>query len=115
MLAGQSVDLVCRVAGDPTPRVFWSRQNGRMPVGRINVLSDKTLRIEQVQPEDQGSYVCEAENPVGNVTAAATITVHCKSAQDRGTCWADNGRLGTCPQTWALRNDSKRRSPNLIL
>ena len=50
-----------------------------MPVGRINVLPDKTLRIEQVQPQDQGSYVCEAENPVGNVTAAATVTVHCES------------------------------------
>ena len=79
VLAGQSVDLACRVGGDPTPSVYWSRQNGRMPVGRIDLLPDKTLRIEQVQPQDEGRYVCEAENPVGNVTASATITVQCES------------------------------------
>ncbi|XP_043224573.1 roundabout homolog 2-like [Amphibalanus amphitrite] len=83
VLAGESVDLVCRVAGDPTPAVYWSRQNGRMPVGRIDLLPDKTLRIENVQPQDEGLYVCEAENPVGNVTASATVTVHSPPSFER--------------------------------
>lgn len=76
MLEGESVDLRCVVAGDPPPALYWRRQNARMPVGRVDILADKTLRIEQLRPEDQGVYVCEADNAVGSVSASATVTVH---------------------------------------
>ena len=78
VLVGDLVDLACQVAGDPPPSVYWSRHNDRMPVGRINVLTDKTLRIEPVRAQDEGTYVCEADNVVGSVTASATVTVHCE-------------------------------------
>ncbi|KAF0297409.1 Roundabout 2 [Amphibalanus amphitrite] len=83
VLVGDSVDLQCQVAGDPPPSVYWSRKNDRMPVGRINVLGDKTLRIEQVRAQDEGTYVCEADNVVGSVTASATVTVHSQPSFER--------------------------------
>ncbi|XP_037072033.1 LOW QUALITY PROTEIN: roundabout homolog 1-like [Pollicipes pollicipes] len=83
VLVGDSVDLACQVAGDPPPSVYWRRQDARMPVDRINVLQDKTLRIEQVRPQDEGTYVCEADNRVGSVTASATVTVHSHPSFDR--------------------------------
>ena len=86
VLVGDSVDLACQVTGDPPPSVYWSRQNDRMPVERINVLTDKTMRIEQVRPQDEGTYVCEADNIVGSVTASATVTVHCEFCVELRHC-----------------------------
>jgi roundabout axon guidance receptor 2 len=75
-VAGESVEFECGVAGEPLPRVLWRRHDGRMPVGRAHVLDDRTLRIEQTQPGDEGEYICDAENDVGAVSARATLTVH---------------------------------------
>lgn len=49
-----------------------------MPIGRAHILDDKSLRIEHVTPEDEGLYICDAENLVGTISARASLTVHCK-------------------------------------
>lgn len=49
-----------------------------MPIGRAHILEDKSLHIERVNPQDQGTYICEAENGVGTISASATLTVHCE-------------------------------------
>lgn len=74
----QSVKLECRVGGEPTPKILWHRDSGEMPIGRVRLLDDKTLSIEHVTLDDEGVYVCDADNPVGSVSARATITVHGK-------------------------------------
>ena len=44
---------------------------------RYNILRDGTLRIDQTQDSDQGSYECVAENDMGTVTTqAAHLTYH---------------------------------------
>lgn len=80
-LAGSSVEFQCRVGGDPLPDVLWRRTAGagNMPLGRVHILEDRSLRLENVTPEDEGEYSCEADNAVGTVTASATLTVYCKS------------------------------------
>ncbi|XP_039283928.1 roundabout homolog 2 isoform X2 [Nilaparvata lugens] len=76
VLADHNVEFECRVGGDPTPKILWRRDSGKMPIGRAHILDDKSLRIEHVTPEDEGLYICDAENVVGSVSARASLTVH---------------------------------------
>lgn len=75
MLAGGSVELRCGVSGDPPPSVYWRRQDGRMPVGRINVLPDKTLRIEQVRTGGSELVCCLTQPSASNKYALAALYV----------------------------------------
>ncbi|XP_049767979.1 protein sax-3-like [Schistocerca cancellata] len=76
VLEDQSVHFQCRVGGDPAPNILWRRDDGKMPIGRAQILDDKSLRIENVVPADEGVYICDAENVVGSISARATLTVH---------------------------------------
>lgn len=78
ILTDQTAEFACRVGGDPLPDILWRRNDGKMPIGRAHILDDKSLRIERVIPEDQGTYICDAENEVGAISASAVLTVHCK-------------------------------------
>jgi roundabout axon guidance receptor 2 len=78
ILTDQTAEFACRVGGDPPPEILWRRNDGKMPIGRAHILDDKSLRIERVNPQDQGTYICEAENGVGAISASATLTVHCE-------------------------------------
>lgn len=78
ILTDQTAEFACRVGGDPPPEILWRRHDGKMPVGRGRIMDDKSLRIERVNSEDQGTYICEAENGVGTISANATLTVHCE-------------------------------------
>jgi Immunoglobulin I-set domain. len=78
VLEGQTVQFHCQVGGDPEPNILWRRDDGKMPIGRAQILDDKSLRIENVEPTDEGLYICDAENLVGSVTAKASLTVHSK-------------------------------------
>lgn len=77
-LVGNTVEFSCGVGGDPLPDVLWRRNaaGGTMPLGRVRVLEDRTLRLERVTLLDQGRYVCEADNFGGAVSASALLTVH---------------------------------------
>jgi roundabout axon guidance receptor 2 len=76
-LAGESAEFVCKVDGDPTPTILWSRADGRMPHGRAHILDDRSLRIEDLEYGDEGMYICHAENVVGSLSAQAQLIVHC--------------------------------------
>ncbi|XP_076310348.1 roundabout homolog 1-like isoform X3 [Tachypleus tridentatus] len=75
-LTDKNVEFECKVGGDPRPNVTWRRKDGNMPNGRAEMGEDKSLRIKHVFPSDEGTYICEAENPVGSISASATLTVH---------------------------------------
>ncbi|KOC68791.1 Roundabout like protein 2, partial [Habropoda laboriosa] len=76
ILAEQTAEFACRVGGDPPPEILWRRNDGKMPIGRAHILDDKSLRIERVTSQDQGTYICDAENGVGAISASATLIVH---------------------------------------
>lgn len=42
---------------------------------------DKSLVIKNVVPSDEGAYVCEAQNSVGQVTSKAQLVVNCEYIQ----------------------------------
>ncbi|XP_037710633.1 roundabout homolog 2 isoform X2 [Drosophila subpulchrella] len=78
VLEGASVTFPCRVGGDPMPDVLWLRtaSGGNMPLDRVSVLEDRSLRLERVTIADEGEYSCEADNVVGAITAMGTLTVY---------------------------------------
>ncbi|XP_050320635.1 roundabout homolog 2 [Bactrocera neohumeralis] len=77
VLEGSSVTFPCRVGGDPMPDVLWLRtaSGGNMPLDRVSVLEDRSLRLERVTIADEGEYSCEADNVVGAISAMGTLTV----------------------------------------
>jgi hypothetical protein len=75
--SGDNVHLSCEVGGDPDPVLVWHREDGRMPKGRTQVVKG-ILSIESVNPQDEGIYICEAENEAGIVRVGASIAVHGK-------------------------------------
>ncbi|XP_038213703.1 roundabout homolog 2-like [Zerene cesonia] len=75
---GESVLFHCRVGGDPLPDVLWRRTagSGNMPLGRVKLLDDRSLRLDGVVLADEGEYTCEADNAVGTVSASGYLTVY---------------------------------------
>lgn len=47
-----------------------------MPLGRVKVLDDRSLRLDKIILEDEGEYTCEADNTVGTVSATGYLTVY---------------------------------------
>lgn len=76
VIEGEGLDLPCEVTGDPKPVVTWTRENGLLPEGRSRILLDNTLRIEDVRPEDQGRYMCRAQNEGGDVLMPVQVSVY---------------------------------------
>lgn len=42
-----SVLFDCRVSGDPMPVIVWRKKDGKMPLGRAQILEGKGLRIDR--------------------------------------------------------------------
>ncbi|KAK2535167.1 Hmcn2 [Columba livia] len=72
---GDSVSLLCRVEGSPTPQVTWSRRDGKPvmgwqgPRGVSSQLEAAELLIHSVSLDDQTVYICEAQNEFGKIQA----------------------------------------------
>ncbi|EDW74310.1 uncharacterized protein Dwil_GK21847 [Drosophila willistoni] len=77
MLYGETATFHCAVGGDPPPKVLWKKEDGNIPVPRARILHDaKSFELSNITPSDEGTYVCEAHNNVGQISARATLTVH---------------------------------------
>ncbi|XP_012586787.1 PREDICTED: roundabout homolog 2 isoform X5 [Condylura cristata] len=78
VLEEEAVEFRCQVQGDPQPTVRWKKDDSDLPRGRYDIKDDYTLRIKKALSTDEGSYMCIAENRVGKVEAAATLTVRAR-------------------------------------
>ena len=64
-LAGVNYTLpLCEVVANPAAKIVWSRGYGKMPADRFT-LSNKSLQISPFRTEDEGFYICTAENYLG--------------------------------------------------
>ncbi|CAB0010162.1 unnamed protein product [Nesidiocoris tenuis] len=70
--AGQNVSLECSGVGTPPPNVTWRRVIGALPTERAE-LRPGALRLTNVQPSDNGQYVCELSNGIPPMVAHLVI------------------------------------------
>ncbi|KAH8420363.1 hypothetical protein KR009_009651 [Drosophila setifemur] len=63
---GETVVLECPGIGSPRPDAIWSSPNVALNHNRTKVLP-YGLQISDIQPEDQGSYVCHLDNGIAPV------------------------------------------------
>ena len=76
---GDRIRFQCVVDGDPRPLLQWRKENGQLPGNRVEIdPTDSSLIINNVEQSDDGFYICEASNLIGNNSAAASLTVHSK-------------------------------------
>uniref|UniRef100_A0AAY4EK12 Immunoglobulin superfamily DCC subclass member 3 n=1 Tax=Denticeps clupeoides TaxID=299321 RepID=A0AAY4EK12_9TELE len=67
--------FVCQAEGVPTPHITWLKNGERIHSnGRIKMYNSK-LVINQIIPEDDAIYQCQAENDLGSVLSMARLIV----------------------------------------
>ncbi|KAM8895217.1 protogenin A isoform 1-T1 [Spinachia spinachia] len=67
--------FVCRAEGAPTPQITWLKNGDKVHSnGRIKMYNSK-LVINQIIPEDDAIYQCQAENEQGSVLSMARLIV----------------------------------------
>ncbi|NXE93182.1 HMCN1 protein, partial [Menura novaehollandiae] len=70
--------LSCVAEGIPPPTINWRKDNTllRDIVGKYQTVPGGDLILDNVVPEDSGSYTCIATNAAGEDTHTVTLTVH---------------------------------------
>ncbi|KAM9391508.1 hemicentin-1 [Pholidichthys leucotaenia] len=78
---GENVTLPCTARGFPQPMVTWRRQDGRQILPKTDThsrtmqLESGHLLIQNVWLDDEGLYICEAENQFGAIKTEARVSV----------------------------------------
>ena len=72
---GDKVNVTCGATGNPAPSVKWVKktdEGSHSPVTQRNE-KNHTLRIDSVQEQHYGEYICVAENTFGNDTMVLAV------------------------------------------
>lgn len=71
---GVAVQIECSAAGFPTPKITWKKIS---ETGKSLGLhyGNSTFTISNVESEDNGNYVCKAENDIGHIQKVIRVTV----------------------------------------
>lgn len=79
---GQQTQLDVRVSGIPEPEVAWIKDDRPVRTGErmhAEKMGDLySLKISEVDIEDEGIYTCQATNEAGTATSQADLSVECK-------------------------------------
>ena len=67
-------DLKCDIFGYPSPVITWTRSLRQLPINR-HVIDGNQLTIKNTTSDDDGAYVCQGSNQLGNVMAVIWIIV----------------------------------------
>ncbi|OPJ77524.1 hemicentin-1 isoform B [Patagioenas fasciata monilis] len=75
---GSRAVLSCVAEGIPTPTITWKKDNMLLTeiAGKYQAVPDGDLILDNVVPEDSGSYTCVAHSAAGEDTHAVTLIVH---------------------------------------
>ena len=58
--------ISCSANGKPNPQISWSKEGGKsLNPKRFTQVSDGSLRIHYVRPEDDGNYTCTMKQTKG--------------------------------------------------
>ncbi|XP_015187903.1 PREDICTED: Down syndrome cell adhesion molecule-like protein Dscam2 isoform X4 [Polistes dominula] len=86
-LLGNQLNVHCEAKGFPPPRITWLRARGRtsndyQPLvdglnGRLTILSNGSLWTASAGPENEGHYLCRANNDIGSgLSKVIYVSVH---------------------------------------
>lgn len=75
------VELSCKASGFPTPKYRWLKDNSPLEPDSRFRQTISGLLIENAQPSDSGTYVCEVWNSYGNAEVMGCMYVKRKSYQ----------------------------------
>ncbi|XP_063001421.1 basement membrane-specific heparan sulfate proteoglycan core protein [Elgaria multicarinata webbii] len=70
---GGTAEFVCSVAGDPQARIEWVKEGGELPPS--HTIENGVLRIEKLDRECQGVYVCRVSSPSGQAQERVSLTI----------------------------------------
>ncbi|XP_078424599.1 contactin 1b [Cetorhinus maximus] len=76
VLMGHNLTLECFALGNPLPQIQWWKLEGKLPNSAELLNFNSVLRLTNIQPEDEGVYVCEARNSKGRDRVEGRLTVH---------------------------------------
>uniref|UniRef100_A0A8C6JZC6 Palladin n=1 Tax=Melopsittacus undulatus TaxID=13146 RepID=A0A8C6JZC6_MELUD len=82
---GFPVRLECRISGEPSPQIFWKKENESLTYNtdRVSMHQDNygyiCLLIQGATKEDAGWYTCSAKNEAGIVSCTARLDVYSKN------------------------------------
>ncbi|XP_015725366.1 hemicentin-1 isoform X1 [Coturnix japonica] len=70
--------LACVADGIPTPVINWKKDNTLLAeiAGKYKAVPGGDLILDNVVPEDSGTYTCTAKNVAGEDTHTVTLVVH---------------------------------------
>ena len=58
--------ISCSANGKPNPQISWSKEGGKsLNPKRFTQVSDGSLHIKSVRPEDDGNYTCTMKQSKG--------------------------------------------------
>jgi len=80
---GDEMILRCDTASSSghTPRVSWSKQNGELPADGKHSEDGSVYTVTRLQHQDQGVYVCTAQNDQDSVQQVVQVTVKDSSSE----------------------------------
>ncbi|XP_058409147.1 basement membrane-specific heparan sulfate proteoglycan core protein isoform X9 [Diceros bicornis minor] len=70
---GASVEFHCAVPSDRGTQLRWIKEGGQLPPGHS--VQDGVLRIQNLDQNCQGTYICQAYGPWGQAQASAQLVV----------------------------------------
>ena len=78
---GERLTVTCHVTGgDPVPSVHWEKHPSSLPLP-----GQHSLVVESVRQEDQGTYLCRANNTAGTASQRLQLIVHSQHMTDPRT------------------------------
>ncbi|XP_065089532.1 twitchin isoform X13 [Ochlerotatus camptorhynchus] len=76
---GEPLQLNCHVSGDPLPQIVWTKNGKKLTSSDVIDIKYKSgiasLRINELFPEDSGTYVCTAKNSMGETATQCKLDV----------------------------------------
>ncbi|XP_017656046.1 myosin light chain kinase, smooth muscle isoform X1 [Nannospalax galili] len=79
VMDGSQVTMTVQVSGNPPPEIIWLHNGNEIQESEDFHFEQRggrhSLCIQEVFPEDTGTYTCEAWNSVGEVCTQAVLTV----------------------------------------
>ncbi|XP_033100233.1 Down syndrome cell adhesion molecule-like protein 1 homolog isoform X2 [Anneissia japonica] len=72
---GSRVTFKCEATGSPAPSIVWSKASGIIPTERVEEPRQGWLRLLNLVEEDEGVYVCTANNGYTSRTAQAHLMI----------------------------------------